>query len=90
MYGASMMSLYSIDRASATATKIADFNGAAMDPPQIMGIAFDDNGRLYSADHVDLPDGGSTIYALDPQTAELTPLFKTGIAFVHNIAFDFR
>lgn len=90
MYGASLMSLYSIDRATATATKIADCVGAATDPPQIMGIAFDDSGRLYAADHVDLPDGGSTIYALDPQTAVLTPLFNTGIAFVHNIAFNLR
>jgi WD40 repeat protein len=90
MYGASMMSLYRIDRSTATGAKIADFVGAAKNPPQIMGIAFDKNGGLYAADHVDLPDGGSTIYALDPQTAEMTPLFNTGIAFIHNIAFHFR
>ncbi|HLZ25545.1 MAG TPA: hypothetical protein VKQ30_25760, partial [Ktedonobacterales bacterium] len=87
MYGASMMSLYTIDGTTPTATKVADFVGAATDPPLIMGIAFDENDKLYAADHVDLPDGGSTIYTLDRQTGVLTPLFNTGIAFVHNIAF---
>ena len=52
-----------------------------------MGIAVDENDKLYAADHVALPDGGSTIYALDSQTGVLAPLFNTGIAFVHNIAF---
>ena len=88
MYGASMMSLYMIDRATGSATKLVDFTGAATDPPKIMGIAFDENGDLYAADYVDLPEGGSTIYTVELQTGLLTPVFKTGVAFVHNIAFE--
>jgi hypothetical protein len=87
MYGASMMSLYTIDRATGAATKVADFSGASTDSPKVMGIAFDGNGKLFAADYIDLPDGGSSIYTVDLQSGSMTPLFKTGIAFVHNIAF---
>jgi hypothetical protein len=59
-----------------------------LQPNPILAGAIDDkNDKLYAADHVDLPDGGSTIYTLDRQTGVLTPVFNTGIAFVHNIAF---
>ncbi len=87
MYGASMMSLVVIDRATGSAAKLIDFSGASTDPPKIMGIAFDENGTLYAADYVDLPQGGSTIYTVDLQTGVLTPVVKTGVALVHNIAF---
>jgi hypothetical protein len=87
MYGASMMSLYTIDRITGAATRVADFSGASTDPSKVMGIAFDGNGRLYAADYVDLSDGGSTIYSVNRETGVLTPLFRTGVAFVHNIAF---
>jgi DNA-binding beta-propeller fold protein YncE len=87
LYGASMMSLYTIDRTTGAAAKMTDFVGAVTDPPKIMGIAFDENGKLYAADYLDLPDGGSNIYLVDLETGLLTPAFKPGIAFVHNIAF---
>ncbi len=87
MYGASMMSLYTIDRTTGAATRVADFAGASTDPSKVMGIAFDENGKLYAADYIDLPDGGSTIYTVELESGVLTPVFNTGVAFVHNIAF---
>jgi hypothetical protein len=30
---------------------------------------------------------GSTIYTVDLATGQFTPLIRTGVAFVHNIAF---
>jgi len=87
LYGASMMALYTIDTATAAATQVVDFVGAATNPSRVMGIAFDKNDQLYVADFVDLPQGGSTIYTLDLETGVLTPVVQTGFAFVHNIAF---
>jgi DNA-binding beta-propeller fold protein YncE len=87
MWGASMMSLYRIDSSSPAATKVVEFSGAATDPPKIMGIAIDRNREVYAADYIDLPSGGSTIYAVDLETGRLTPVVRTGTAFVHNIAF---
>jgi DNA-binding beta-propeller fold protein YncE len=87
MYGASMMSLYTIDRVTGSATRVTDFVGASTDPSKVMGIAFDGNGKLFAADYIDLPGGGSTIYTVDLQSGLMTPLFKTGIALIHNIAF---
>ena len=52
-----------------------------------MGIATDEDGNFYAADFVPAPTH-STIYRLDVETGSLTPLFNTGIAFVHNIAFN--
>ena len=85
MYGASMMSLYKIERTTGAATKVVDFKGASL----VMGIAFDKQGRLYASDYIDLTPTlpGSTIYRVDLETGFFTPLFKTGIAFVHNIEF---
>jgi DNA-binding beta-propeller fold protein YncE len=87
LYGASMMALYTIDTATASATKVLEFVGAATTPSRVMGIAFDKNDQLYVADFVDLPQGGSTIYTLDLDNGILTPIVRTGFAFVHNIAF---
>ena len=85
MYGASMMSLYKIDRTTGAATKVLDFKGAS----SVMGIAFDKKGRLYASDYIALTPTlpGSTIYRVDLETGFFTPLFKTHIAFVHNIEF---
>ena len=97
MYGASMMALYTIhlpdpegrdartDQAAGAqtlATKVVDFIGSSL----VMGIAIDENGDFYAADFVPAPTH-STIYRLDVETGFLTPLFNTGIANVHNIAF---
>jgi hypothetical protein len=97
MYGASMMALYKIhlpdaegrdartDKAGgaqALATKVVGFIGSSL----VMGIAIDEDGNFYAADFVPAPTH-STIYRLDVDTGFLTPLFNTGIANVHNIAF---
>ena len=84
LYGASMMALYRIHRNRTTnmATKVVDFVGSSL----VMGIAIDEDGSFYAADLVG-PPTLSTIYRVDVKTGFLTPLFNTGIAFVHNIAF---
>ena len=85
LYGASMMSLYRIDlsQISNAATKVVDFVGSS----NVMGIAIGKDDRFYAADFVGSP-AMSTIYGLDVETGILTPLFNTGIPFVHNIAFE--
>jgi hypothetical protein len=84
LYGASMTALYRIHRNRTTnmATKVVTFVGSS----PVMGIAIDENGGFYAADFVD-PPTLSTIYRVNVETGFLTPLFNTGIAFVHNIAF---
>jgi len=84
LYGASMTALYRIHRNRTTnmATKVVDFVGSSA----VMGIAIDEDGGFYAADFVD-PPTHSTIYKVDVETGFLAPLFNTGIAFVHNIAF---
>jgi hypothetical protein len=84
LYGASMTALYRIHRNRTTnmATKVVDFIGSS----DVMGIAIDEDGSFYAADFVGAPTF-STIYRVDVETGVLTPLFNTGIAFVHNIGF---
>lgn len=98
MFGASMMALYKIhlpdaeggeartheagQGAQALATKVVGFVGSSL----VMGIAIGENGNFYAADFVPAPTR-STIYGLNVETGFLTPLFNTGIANVHNIAF---
>jgi hypothetical protein len=84
LYGASMTALFRIHRSRITnmATKVVDFVGSSL----VMGIAIDEDGSFYAADFV-APPTFSTIYRVDVETGFLTPLFNTGIAFVHNIAF---
>jgi hypothetical protein len=84
LYGASRTALYRIHRNRTTnmATKVVKFVGSSF----VMGIAIDEDGGFYAADFVGAPTL-STIYRVDVETGVLTPLFNTGIAFVHNIAF---
>lgn len=93
MYGASETALYKIhlrgartqaagQGAQALATRVAGFIGSSL----VMGIAIGEDGKFYAADFVPAPTH-STIYSLDVETGFLTPLFNTGIANVHNIAF---
>ena len=98
MYGASETALYKIhlpdsergeartqeagQGAQALATKVVGFVGSSL----VMGIAIGENGNFYAADFVPAPTR-STIYGLNVETGFLTPLFNTGIANVHNIAF---
>jgi hypothetical protein len=85
MFGASRMALYRINRHRTTnaATKVVDFVGSS----NVMGISMA-NGRLYAADFVGPLPTVSKIYAVNIETGVLTPLFDTGIAFVHNIGFN--
>jgi hypothetical protein len=85
MFGASRMSLYRIHRHRTTnaATKVVDFVGSS----NVMGIAMAD-GTLYAADFVGPLPTVSKIYAVNIETGLLTPLFNTGVAFVHNIGFN--
>jgi len=82
LFGASQHSIYRIDRTTGAATKVVDIVGAT----RVMGLAFDQKGDLYASDFIPLPTG-STIYTVDLATGQFTPLIRTGIAFVHNIAF---
>jgi len=96
MYGASEMALYRIHLPKAeggekkagqggqalSTQKVVGFIGSSL----VMGIAIGDSGKFYVADFVAAPTY-STIYRLDVETGFLTPLFNTGIANVHNIAF---
>jgi hypothetical protein len=85
LYGASMMALYRIhlNRTTNVATKMVDFVGSS----RVMGIAIDEDGSFYAADFVG-PPTLSTIYGVNVETGFLKPLFNTGIAYVHNIAFN--
>jgi hypothetical protein len=86
MFGASMMSLYKIHRHRTmnVATKVVDFVGAS----KVMGIAIGEDGGFYAADFVGPLPAVSRIYRVNIKTGLLTPLVNTGIAFVHNIAFN--
>jgi hypothetical protein len=52
-----------------------------------MGSAIDEDYHFYAADFVG-PPTLSTIYGLNVDTGVLTPLLNTGVANVHNIAFN--
>jgi hypothetical protein len=92
LYGASQNAIYWIDTHSGAATKVADIKGAALlnGVTRVMGLAFDQRGDLYACDFMPIDaahPAGSTIYSVDLNTGEFTPLIRTGVAFVHNIAF---
>lgn len=82
LFGASQRSIYQIDRTTGAATKVVDIVGAT----RVMGLAFDQKGQLYASDFIPLPKG-STIYTVDLATGQFTPLIRTDIALIHNIAF---
>jgi hypothetical protein len=92
LYGASQKAIYRIDTTTGTATKVADIKGAALlnGVTRVMGLAFDQRGDLYACDFMPIDAShpmGSTIYTVDLATGQFTPLIRTGVAFVHNIAF---
>ena len=92
LYGASPNAIYRIDTSSGAATRIAHIKGAALlnGVTRVMGLAFDQRGDLYACDYMPIDaahPAGSTIYSVDLSTGEFTPLIRTGVAFVHNIAF---
>jgi hypothetical protein len=92
LYGSSQKAIYRIDTTTGTATKVADIKGAALlnGVTRVMGLAFDQRGDLYACDFMPIDAShpmGSTIYTVDLATGQFTPLIRTGVAFVHNIAF---
>lgn len=82
LYGASQKSIYRIDPATGRASKVVDIVGAT----RVMGLAFDQQGKLFASDFIPLPNG-STIYSVDLTTGQFTPVIQTSVALVHNIAF---
>ena len=95
LYGASQKAIYRIDTTTGTATKVADIKGAALlnGVTRVMGLAFDQRGDLYACDFMPIDAAhptGSTIYSVDLATGQFTPLVRTGVALVHNIAFSAR
>jgi len=92
LYGASQRAIYRIDTTTGTATKVADIKGAALlnGVTRVMGLAFDQRGDLFACDFMPIDAShpmGSTIYTVDLATGQFTPLIRTGVALVHNIAF---
>lgn len=79
MYGASMYSLFTIDRKTGTATKVADFVGGAL----VMGLSFDKtHNRLYASDW---KAPNSTLYLVDLHTGFLTPVAPFGYPLTHGL-----
>lgn len=79
LYGASMYSLFTIDRKTGTATKVVDFVGGGV----VMGLAFDKtHTRLYASDW---KTPNSTLYVVDMQTGFLTPVAPFGYPLTHGL-----
>lgn len=92
LFGASQRAIYRIDSTTGAATKVVDIKGTTLvnGVTRVMGLAFDQRGDLYACDFIPidaLHPTGSTIYSVDLATGQFTPLIRTGVAFVHNIAF---
>ena len=70
--------LYTIDRHTGLATKVAN-----IDVDAVMGLAIDEDGKFYVTDYV--PQ--SKVYRLDSGTGMATAILETHLDFVINIAF---
>jgi len=79
MYGASSHMLFTIDRKTGTATKVADFVGGG----DIMGLSYDaTKNRLYATDW---KAPNSALYLVDVQTGFLTPVAAVGYPMSHGL-----
>ena len=79
MYGASSHMLFTIDRKTGTASKVADFVGGG----DIMGLSYDaKKNRLYATDW---KAPNSALYIVDIQTGFLTPLAAVGYPMAHGL-----
>ena len=92
LFGASQRVIYRIDTTTGAATKVVDIKGPTLvnGVTRVMGLAFDQKGDLYACDFIPIDlmhPTGSTIYSVDLTSGKFTPLIRTGVAFVHNIAF---
>ena len=77
--GATGSTLFRLDRSTGAATKVVE-----MKVGSVMGLAINEHGNFYVADYVQ----GSRVYTLQLHTGRVTPILKTHLDFVHNIAFQ--
>jgi len=79
MYGASMFGLYTIDRKTGTANKVASFVGGG----GVMGLSYNaTQDKLYATDY---KDPTSDVYIVDVHTGFLTPVGTTGYPNAHGL-----
>jgi hypothetical protein len=79
MYGASMFGLFTIDRKTGTANKVASFVGGG----GIMGLSYNvKEDKLYATDY---KEPASDVYLVDIHTGFLTPLGTTGYGNSHGL-----
>jgi DNA-binding beta-propeller fold protein YncE len=79
MYGASMFGLFSIDRATGTATKVVDFVGGQV----VMGLSYNaKQDKLYATDW---RTPRSVLYEVDTQNGFLTPMADIGHPLAHGL-----
>lgn len=79
MYGASMFGLYTIDRKTGTANKVANFVGGG----GVMGLSYNaTQDKLYATDY---KDPTSDVYIVDVHTGFLTPVGTTGYPNAHGL-----
>ena len=79
MYGATSHGLFTIDRKTGTATKVADFVGGG----EIMGLSYNlAQDRLYATD---FKAPNSALYVVDRGTAFLTPIAAMGYPRAHGL-----
>jgi len=77
--GGALSTLYRIDLATGTATKVVDLVGST----SLMGLSFDrKNNKLYATDFYSI---NSALYLVDIQTGFLTPVATTGYGFSSNL-----
>jgi hypothetical protein len=79
MYAAGSHMLFTIDRKTGTATKVADFVGGG----DVMGLSYDaKSDRFYATDY---KTPNSAVYLVDVRTGFLTPLAAVGYPFAHGL-----
>jgi hypothetical protein len=79
MYGASMSSLFTIDRKTGTGTKLVDFVGGG----GVMGLSYNaKQDKLYATDY-NYPR--SALYVVDTKTGFLTPMANIGYPGSHGL-----
>jgi len=79
LYGASMFSLFTIDRKTGTATKVVDFVGGGA----VMGLGYNaKQDTLYATDY---KAPKSALYAVDTRNGFLTPMADIGYPLSHGL-----
>ena len=79
MYGASMFSLFTIDRKTGTATKVVEFVGGGA----VMGLGYNaKQDKLYATD---FKTPKSALYVVDTKNGFLTPMASIGYPLSHGL-----